>query len=269
MIDTPASPQPPGTLLAVGATGSIGHHAVERALKQGWTVRALTRDPDRAGFPESVEVVSGDLTDPKTLTPAVQDIDAVVFTHGTHGAASGFRDVDYGGVRNILTALNGRRVRISLMTAIGVTNSETARGGPAGGHDWKRRAERLVRASGNPYTIVRPSWFDYNEADQHRMEFLQGDTRWAGSPADGVISRAQIAQVLVEAISDQAAMNTTLELVAETGPAQYDLTPLFERLEKDSTIDGVHDAENLPVDQEPDPVRQNLEAVTPGGRSSR
>jgi uncharacterized protein YbjT (DUF2867 family) len=38
----------------------------------------------------------------------------------------------------------------------------------APGHDWKRRGERLVRASGLPYTIVRPGWFDYNDAGQHR-----------------------------------------------------------------------------------------------------
>jgi uncharacterized protein YbjT (DUF2867 family) len=56
-------------------------------------------------------------------------------------------------VRNILTVLAGRPVRIALMTAIGVT-------APADYYDWNRRSERLVRASGNPYTIVRPGWFD-------------------------------------------------------------------------------------------------------------
>ena len=34
-----------------------------------------------------------------------------------------------------------------------------------------------LRASGLPYTIVRPGWFDYNAADQHRLVLLQGDTR--------------------------------------------------------------------------------------------
>jgi len=42
-------------------------------------------------------------------------------------------------------------------------------------HDWKRRAERLVRPSGLPYTIVRPGWFDYNKADEHQLVFLQGE----------------------------------------------------------------------------------------------
>ncbi|WP_113717677.1 NAD(P)H-binding protein [Arthrobacter dokdonensis] len=62
-------------------------------------------------------------------------------------------------------------------------------------HDWKRRGERLVRASGNPYTIARPGWFDYNGGDQLAITLPQGDTRHAGSPADGVIARHQIARV--------------------------------------------------------------------------
>lgn len=80
-------------------------------------------------------------------------------------------------------------------------------------HDWKRRAERLVRASGHPYTIVRPGWFDYHARDEHRLVLLQGDRRQSGTPADGVIAREQIAEVLVAALSDEAAVNKTFELV--------------------------------------------------------
>jgi uncharacterized protein YbjT (DUF2867 family) len=85
-------------------------------------------------------------------------------------------------VRNILTALDGRRARSALMTAIGVTAQ-------ADYYDWKRRNERLVRASGNPYAIVRPGWFDYNDKNQLQITLLQGDTRHAGNSSDGVIAR--------------------------------------------------------------------------------
>lgn len=44
---------------------------------------------------------------------------------------------------------------------------------------------------------------------------LQGDRRHAGTPEDGVISREQIAQVLVTALSNDAAKNKTFELVAD------------------------------------------------------
>ncbi|WP_036297156.1 NAD(P)H-binding protein, partial [Microbacterium sp. C448] len=140
------------TVLIVGATGSIGQHVVEQAVQAGHHTRALVRDSSRArDLASGAAAVIGDLTDAGTLTEAVADIDAVVFTHGSSNEPEA---VNYGAVRNVLTALNGRPVRIALMTTIGVTaRRETS--------EWKRRGERLVRASGNTYTIVRPGWFDY------------------------------------------------------------------------------------------------------------
>jgi len=107
-----------------------------------------------------------------------------VFTHGSDGAGKvGAEQVDYGSVRNVLAALRGRQARIALMTAIGVTNRDGDHNRQTEAHDWKRRGERLVRASGLPYTIVRPGWFDYNKRDEHRLVFLQGDRPHAGSPS--------------------------------------------------------------------------------------
>ena len=248
------------TVLLVGGTGSVGRHAADRALAGGHSVRVLTRDASRA--PAGTEAVSGDLTDPSSLAAAVDGIDAVVFTHGSHSMEQDdYRRVDYGGVRSVLEALGDREVRIALMTAVGVTFHESEFNRQVGIHDWKRRAERLVRASGHPYTIVRPSWFDRNAEDERHLVFLQGDTRRNGSPEDGVISREQIGQVLVDALTSEAAAGTTLELVAEQGPGQEDLEPLFAALDHDTGIDGVRDAENLPLADEPDEVRADLEAV--------
>ena len=253
-------------LLVVGATGSVGRHAVAAGLDAGHETRALARDRARAEklLPAEVDLVVGDGTDPSTLAAAVDGIDAVVFTHGSHGAPGEAERVDYGVVRNVLDAVGARPVRIALMTAIGVTVHDGAFNRSSGGHDWKRRAERLVRASGNPYTIVRPSWFDYNESDQRRMVFLQGDMRRAGSPADGAIARDQIARVLVASLSSPGADRKTLELVAETGPDQDDLEPLFAVLKADSegALDGVLDPDTLPLDNEPPGVMAEIRAAS-------
>ena len=46
--------------LVVGATGSIGHLAVEEASRQGHTVRALVRDTKKARrLPAGTELVVG------------------------------------------------------------------------------------------------------------------------------------------------------------------------------------------------------------------
>ena len=246
----------PRVVLVVGATGSVGRHVVAEAVRQGYETRALVRDAARVGrLDPAAHTVVGRLTDANTLADAVAGIDAVVFTQGSsYGDAAAAEAVDYGAVKNVLEALGGRAVRIALMTSIGVTK-------PGGSHDWKRRGERLVRAGGNPYTIVRPGWFDYNDDDQLEITFLQGDTRLAGSPADGVIARHQIARVLVDSLASAAADHVTLELVAEHGPAQDDLEPLFARLDKDDSVDGVRDPQNLPAESEPHRVRADLDAL--------
>lgn len=260
------------TVLVVGATGSIGHLVVEEAVRQGYAVRALVRTPSKARrFPAQVEVISGDVTRPETLTAAVNGIDAIVFTLGSDGAGKvGAETVDYGGVRNVLAALGSRTARIALMTSIGVTNRTGSYNRSTEAHDWKRRSERLVRASGLPYTIVRPGWFDYNGPDEHRLVFLQGDTRQAGNSSDGVIARRQIADVLVRSLSSDHALRKTFELVATKGPAQKDFDALFAALDPDpkDSLDGGRDMPNQPLEDEPQRVRDDLRTLSANRRQA-
>lgn len=248
----------PGTMtrvLVVGASGSIGRHAVDAAVDAGYATTALVRNSDQASmFPDSTRVVVGEPTNPGVLADALDGVTGVVFTQGTYSNNEGDAEqANYRPVHALLNALTSP-VRIALMSALAVTK-------PSVGHAWKRRGERLVRASGLPYTIVRPGWFDYNEPDEHRLVMLQGDTRWAGSPEDGVISRRQIADVLIGSLSSSAADHKTFELVAEKGDVQSDLTPVFEALQPDVSVDGVLDRDNLPLGSEPDDVRTELDAV--------
>ncbi|MFJ2980263.1 SDR family oxidoreductase [Curtobacterium sp. NPDC087082] len=246
------------TVLVVGATGSVGRHVVATALAAGHRTRALARTSYKAqGLARGAEVVIGDLTDTASLHEAVADIDAVVFTHGDNGNAEA---VNYGAVKNVLDALRGRRVRIALMTTIGVTALRDS-------SEWKRRGERLVRASGNEYTIVRPGWFDHNDADQLHIAPRQGDTHQTGTPADGVIARRQIARVLVDSLTSPDAEHRTFELVADRGPEQQDLGPVFAALPADDrdSVDGAGDADNLPLDQEPQRVVDDLDRVRQRG----
>lgn len=198
-------------VLVVGATGSIGRHAVIGA-------------------------------------------DALVLTHGSRGdSRPGARaHVDYSGVRNILEALDGARPRTALMTSIYATRSDIPNATP-----WKRRSERLLRASGLPYTIVRPGWFDHAGPTQRRLVLEQGDT------ADGGIARDQIAETLVRSLLTGAALGKTFELIATEGEEPSDWTELFGALKNDESgsVDGVLDPADLPVDAEPPALRADLDAA--------
>lgn len=257
---------PDKTVLMIGATGSIGRPAVAEALRQGFRVRALVRNEARARrvLPEGVELVAGDVTRPETLKSAVEGIEAVVLTvNADGGGKTASEAVYYTGTRDLLEAIGSRKVRIALMTTIGVTVREGAYNRANEGHEWKRRAERLVRASGQEYTIVRPSWFDYNDGDQQKLVMLQGDTRRSGTPADGAVGRAQIARVLIDSLFSDAANRKTFELITEKGEEQPDLTPLFAALKTDPAggCDAVSDPDNQPLDDEPARVRADLDAM--------
>lgn len=249
-------------ILIAGATGSIGLHVVNIATEMGHQPVALLRSRRKIKLlPRGTDIFYGDVSMPETLTGLPKDIDAIIFTLGSDGQGRiGARAIDYGGIRNILRVFRGSAVRISLMTTIGVTERLSSWNQNTEVHDWKRRAERLVRASGLSYTIVRPGWFDYNNEHEHKIVMLQGDKRHTGTPEDGVISRQQIARVLVTALSNDAAKNKTFELMAIRGAEQQDLTPLFAELKTDNPHknDGILDPDNMPLSEEPESIINEL-----------
>ena len=257
--------EPRMTVLAVGATCGIGRLVVEEAIRQGHAVQALVRDPAKGRrLPQKAQIVLGDVTRPDTLPGLTDGVDAIVFTPGSDGLGKvGADTIDFGGVRNVLAALGPRAARIALMTSIGVTDHVGRHNRATEAHDWKRRSERLLRASGLPYTIVRPGWFDCNAPDRERLVCLQGDRRRAGDPSDGVVARRQVAEVLVQSPPSEQALRKTFELVAETGPAPDHFDALFAALEADSAgrLDGVWDASDMPTAGEPQRVRDDLNAA--------
>ena len=245
------------TVLVVGATGRIGRLVVASALRHGHDVRALVRDEQRAaGVLPGATLVQGDLTRVADLIAALAGVDAVILAHGSSGyGARELEAVDYGAIANLLTALNGRRVRVALMTSINVNERSGAYSDVL---DWKRRGERLLRASGLPYTIVRPGWFATPGAGTQAVVLEQGDTRHG----DQVDTR-QVAEALVQAIISDAAVAKTFELFAARGPAPEDWAPLFGHLDADlpGSLDGAHDRPNMPVGTEPARVRTDLERL--------
>lgn len=248
-------------ILVIGGTGSIGQHVAGQALEAGHEVRTVARDIRKAGrlFGSSVEAIGGDAGDAEVAARAVDGVDAVVFTHGSNGSPADMERVDYGFVASILKALGGRKVRIGLMTTMNVTHHDTSYNRSTEACDWKRRSEMLVRASANPYVIVRPGWFDYNGASERRIQMLQGDAR-TGQPG---VARADIARVLLAGIEADAASGRTLELFNEPGEPQASLEADFAALAVDEPGDifAARDARNFPLEVQPARFLADLESI--------
>lgn len=66
-----------------GATGSTGRLVVECALSAGYFVSAFVREPKRMELAHRrLTIVKGDVMDPSSVAPVVQDADAVICTLG-------------------------------------------------------------------------------------------------------------------------------------------------------------------------------------------
>ncbi|XP_018916367.1 flavin reductase (NADPH) isoform X2 [Bemisia tabaci] len=96
-----------------GASGMTGLVTTEYALKQGFEVRALLRDPEK--LPESlrsqVEVVKGDVTNLGDVESAVKGRDAIIVTLGTRNDLSP-TTVMSDGLKNIIQAMKKHEVSV-------------------------------------------------------------------------------------------------------------------------------------------------------------
>ncbi|WP_167148786.1 NAD(P)H-binding protein [Actinomyces sp. ZJ308] len=239
----------PRTALVIGATGQVGRVVVEEALARGLSVRAQSRNASRAAavLPAGTEVVEASPTDAASLARAVEGVDAVIFTGG------GDDDLEnnfYAVVPALLEALEGRpEVHISFMTSMYISR-------PSGeSWDWKRRAERLVRAGGHPYTIVRPGWFDYQGPQDTQIDLRQGDLV-EGRPG---VDRRHIAQVLIEGALNPSGEHRTVEVFSRAGEPVTDFEALLAGTRPDTeTGRGALDRVLVPLTDEPARVQSDI-----------
>ena len=144
-------------ILVTGATGFVGSHLVKRLRKEGLKVRAVTRTPAKAQSLADLgaEVVPGEIDDPASLEAAAQGCDRVIHLVGIiqEGRGFTFRSVHVEGTRNVLDAAKKAGIgHFVYQSAVG-----SREGAKSQYHRTKWEAENLVRASGVPYTILRPS----------------------------------------------------------------------------------------------------------------
>jgi len=231
-----AGPAPaPKKVLVAGATGQTGQLVVRELLAEGYQVRALVRDTTKARkvLGDAVELVAGDVKDPATLAPAFAGTDAVISAIGARGAKGPDRPeaIDYEGVKNLVdAAVKAKSRQFVLVSSRSVTQPDNPLNKLFGNVlIWKLKGEDALRASGLPYTVVRPGGLINKPGGDQDIVFEQGDT----VRDQTTITRADVARVCVAALKYPEARNRTFEISAAPGAPVADWRAKFAALKPD------------------------------------
>lgn len=140
------------TILVTGATGNVGRNVIEQLVKRGADVRALVRDPSKAGFPAGVEVVKGDLLDVDSLRAAFSGVSTLFLLNGV--VADEYTQA-------LVALAVAREAGIERIVYLSVIHSDVYVNVPhfAG----KFGVERMIEQMGMKATILRPAYFMDNE----------------------------------------------------------------------------------------------------------
>lgn len=134
-------------ILVTGGTGTLGRPLVARLLADGVPVRVMSRRPRRADDDRPYEWAVCDLVHGTGLDTALRDVRAVVH------CATNARD-DVAATRRLAAA--ARRAGVPHLVYVSIVGIETI---PLPYYRSKLEAERIVRDSGVPWTILRTTQF--------------------------------------------------------------------------------------------------------------
>ncbi len=239
-----------GLVAVLGANGGTGREVVKRLVHYGVPTRAVARSTDKlTEFPgHKVETAVADVRDPVSLEQALKGVRAVINCVGTRvgfaNTGKGIADffgfgsdgadaVDNRGTVNVLQAM--QRVgaeQIVIVTSMLINqplNPFSLMMKPFGDIlTMKDKAEKAVRASGLRYTIVRPGGLTNQPPFQRGIRVAPADALSSGS-----ISRADVAEVCVQALWTETAFGKTLEIVSEDGDPVRDWKAFFALIPQD------------------------------------
>lgn len=215
------------TVLVTGASGFVGTHTLQALLGADHRVAALVRtrtageavlDRLTPAQRERVELCTGDVTRPETLSTALAGVDAVVhlvaIPRDLRGGAD-LRLINTEGTRAVVEAMRTAGVRrLVHMGAMGVVDDPALHYASS-----KAKAEALVSASTLDWTILKPSLqfgpgdgFFNIIADLARMSPGVIPVPGSGDSRFQPIHVGDVARVVVESLADPSTVGRSMEL---------------------------------------------------------
>lgn len=198
-------PSPPFALVIAGGSRGTGLVLAERARAAGYEVRVVD-DPECSHRLRTSVAAAGAVT----IIPA----------RGVGSLA--------GQVRAVLAAA-AATPHLVVITGFSIGHGVAhALNTPERLRD-RREAEDLVRHSGLPYTIVRPTWLTSDPPGRYAIRLTQDP--WT----DGMIARADLAEACLAAVAQPEARGKTFAVFAEPGRDAKAWSRRFAALDPDPT----------------------------------
>ncbi|WP_454789552.1 NmrA family NAD(P)-binding protein [Mycolicibacterium lutetiense] len=196
------------TILVTGATGNVGRPLVTELVHAGARVRAVTRNPEAAGFPPGVEPVRS-------------------AADGMAGASAVFLNSRALGQELAATVELARTAGVQRLVALSAINADDddSRQPSRVRGDRNREVEQLAVASGLEWVSLRPTVFASNFAGMWSAQIRAGDVV-SGPYADA--STAVIVDADISAVAAVAMLTDDLvgQRIPLTGPQALTNTEL-------------------------------------------
>jgi uncharacterized protein YbjT (DUF2867 family) len=190
-------------VLVTGATGGVGRGVLEGLLAENVLVRAMSRDPQKAGLPAGVEAVEGDLGEPATLGKALVGVRAVFLYAQNRKLPELMDQMKRAGVEYVV-----------FLSTIDATNT----------HEYaqanRRRhltIEEAIAEAGFRYTFLRPGAFSTNALRFWRQSIVDSGIVRLPFPES---QQAPIDERDISAVAVRALVSRELdgEAIVLTGP---------------------------------------------------
>jgi len=207
-------------VLIIGASKGIGLETTRQALQAGHDVRALARFATAIAISNpSLEKMRGNALKAEDVEAALVGVDVVIQTLGV-GLGDLFRPVHLfsDATRVLIAAMRSQGVkRLICVTGFGAGDSRASNSclqrlpfqivfGRA--YDDKSLQEQLIKESELDWTIARPGVLTSGPRTGH-YRILSEASQWR----NGIISRADVAEFLVQQIRDQTYVRKTPVLI--------------------------------------------------------
>ncbi|MGW7086615.1 NAD(P)H-binding protein [Streptomyces sp. NPDC054871] len=259
-------------ILVTGATGRVGGAVVAQLHAAGVPVRALVRG--EADFPEGVQAIRGDLSDPASLDTALEGIDSVFLVWPFLSAK---------GASDVVDAIGKRARRVVYLSSAGVGGEEEKPGEAI--TMFHTELERLIEVSGLEWTALRPTGFASNTLGWAEEVRTTGAVRAPlARLARPLIHEADMAAVAVQALTNDALLGARplitgpelitherqVELIGEAigRPVRFEEVTLNEAIEQMKAagypaelVEAVVPAQAEMLDN-PEPVNDEVERIT-------